>query len=253
VLTERKDKTGAAGHMRDPGVTPTREDDFIAPVPRLLVLETSGKLGQAAVGEGTAVKGSRRLERQRHARDLVPAIAELLADQGWKPADLDAVIVSKGPGSYTGLRVGIMAAKTFAFATGCKLLAVETFLAIACQAPSELSDLAVIADAQQGKVYVQQFSPSATSWEASSRLAIRSLGDWLSEPREERWLTGPGVSSYEARLPTGIRLVNEELRNPQADTLLRLGYERYAAGEKDDVWLVEPLYLRPSSAEEKHR
>ena len=65
----------------------------------------------------------RRLdEARRNARDLAPAAAELLQKQGWKPIGLDAVLVSCGPGSYTGLRVGIMSAKTLAYATRCALI-----------------------------------------------------------------------------------------------------------------------------------
>ena len=57
---------------------------------------------------------------------------------GWQPRDVQAVIVSRGPGSYTGLRVGIISAKTFAYATGCDLLAVDTFAALALQAPASV-------------------------------------------------------------------------------------------------------------------
>ena len=76
-------------------------------------------------------------ESRRHARDLAPAVRDLLAEQGWPARSLEAVIVSRGPGSYTGLRVGIMSAKTLAYATGCALLAVDTFAVIARQAPPE--------------------------------------------------------------------------------------------------------------------
>src|SRR5262245_52282348 len=94
--------------------------------PRLLILETSGRLGQVAVAGGSALRERRRLdEARRHARDLAPAVADLLATQGWKARDLHAVIVSLGPGSYTGLRVGLMSAKTLAYATGCTLIGVE--------------------------------------------------------------------------------------------------------------------------------
>ncbi len=71
---------------------------------------------------------------------------------------MQAVLVSRGPGSYTGLRVGIMSAKTFAYATGCALIAVDTFAAIALQAPESVARVDVLADAQQDKVYVQSFA-----------------------------------------------------------------------------------------------
>ena len=108
--------------------------------PRLLLIETSGRSGQVALAEGNALLAVRRLDEARHqARDLAPAVADLLAAIGWKPRDIAAIVVSRGPGSYTGLRVGIMSAKTFAYAAGCALLAIDTFAVIAAQAPTKPS------------------------------------------------------------------------------------------------------------------
>src|SRR5260370_41614633 len=104
--------------------------------PLLLVIETSHRVGLVALAEGERLLGERRLdEARRHARDLAPAIRDLLADQGWRARDLDAVVVSRGPGSYTGLRVGIMSAKTLAHAPGCTLLAGDPFAPVAQQPP----------------------------------------------------------------------------------------------------------------------
>src|SRR5580692_6112914 len=104
--------------------------DSAAQSPRLLILETSGRVGQVAVAHGDVLLGTRRLdEARRHARDLAPQVAELLKEQGWTARELDAVIVSRGPGSYTGLRIGIMSAKTLAYAVGCTLLGIDTFAA----------------------------------------------------------------------------------------------------------------------------
>src|SRR5262245_17032824 len=121
--------------------------------PRLLILETSDRPGQVAVAEGAAIKGSRRLdEARRHARDLAPAVAAILGEQKWKASELQAVIVGLGPGSYTGLRVGLMSAKSLAYATGCALIGVETFRAVARQASPDVLDVEVLADAQQDKI-----------------------------------------------------------------------------------------------------
>jgi tRNA threonylcarbamoyladenosine biosynthesis protein TsaB len=100
--------------------------------PRLLLIETSGRGGFVGLARGESLCGLSRLEEsRRHGRDLAPLTAKLLKEQGWKPRQLDAVIVSLGPGSYTGLRVGLMAAKTLSYATGCALIGVETFAVIA--------------------------------------------------------------------------------------------------------------------------
>ncbi len=222
--------------------------------PRLLLIETSSRVGQVALAEGAVLKQVRRLdEARRHARDLVPAVADLLAAAGWQPHDLEGVIVDRGPGSYTGLRVGIMSAKTLAYATGCALLAIDTFAVIALQAVEEGPRLDVLADAQQDKVYVQRFGrpPSGAAWEALAPLAIEPVSDWLAGLAGNEWVTGPGLRGLESRLPHGVQAVAAERREPQPASLLQLGLARYRTGQFDDCWTVEPLYLRPSSAEEK--
>jgi tRNA threonylcarbamoyladenosine biosynthesis protein TsaB len=222
--------------------------------PKLLILETSGKAGAVALAEGDAVRQVRRLdETRRHARDLAPAVGQLLAAEGWHPLQLAAVIVSRGPGSYTGLRVGIMSAKAFAYATGCALIAVDTFAAIAVQAPAEVLLLDVLADAQQDKVYVQRFGRSAAGAipTACATLAIEAFSTWLSIRDPSAWVSGPALPKVCEQLPAGARMVTPEDWDPRPESLLRLGLPRLLAGERDDVWSLEPLYLRPSSAEEK--
>jgi tRNA threonylcarbamoyladenosine biosynthesis protein TsaB len=222
--------------------------------PRLLILETSGRVGQVAVAEGDRLLDVRRLDQaRRHARDLAPMVAELLAQQSWRPRDLHGVIVSRGPGSYTGLRVGIMSAKTLVYATGCALLAVDTFAAIAWQPPEEAQRLDVLADAQQDKVYVQRFARPAAGagLVAGSALAIQPMAEWIAQQDGEGWVTGPGLRGNEGRLPTGVRLVSPEQWDPRPESLLAVGLARFRAGERDDFWHLEPLYLRASSAEEK--
>src|SRR5208337_1512713 len=152
--------------------------------PRLLILETSGRVGQVAVAQGEVILQRRSLdEARRLARDLAPTVAELLAGAGWQVRQLDGVIVSRGPGSYTGLRVGTMSAKTLAYATGCALLGIETFVAIAAQMPLDARAVDVIADAQQDKVYVQSFVSAGPghAWKAETPLTIKTLSDWLGE------------------------------------------------------------------------
>lgn len=223
-------------------------------VPRLLILETSSRTGLVALALGEELRGVRQLEEaRRHTRDLAPATSALLAEQGWRPRDLQAVIVSRGPGSYTGLRVGIMSAKTFAYATGCALIAVDTFAALAVQAPPSLPRIDVLADAQQDKVYVQSFVRMAEGWQSSSELSIHPIADWLAAREPSAWVTGPGLLKWASRLPADVPKVDASLWEPQSASLLRIGLARYQAGERDDPWALEPLYLRPSSAEEQWR
>jgi tRNA threonylcarbamoyladenosine biosynthesis protein TsaB len=220
--------------------------------PRLLILETSGRVGQVAVAAGSRLLALRHLEEaRRHARDLAPAVADLLAEQGWRPRDLHAVVVSRGPGSYTGLRVGVMSAKAFAYATGCALLAADTFAAVALQAPEGATRSDVLADAQQDRVYVQSFSRGTAGVSPVSELRIHLFADWLAGREAGAWVTGPGLRKWKDRLPPDVPAVDAARWDPQPSTLLQLALFRYQAGERDDLWTVEPLYLRPSSAEEQ--
>ena len=215
--------------------------------PRFLILETSHHCGRVALAQGEAIVGERTLdESRRHAHDLAPAIRDLLQTQGWRARELDGVIVSRGPGSYTGLRVGLMSAKTLAYATGCALLAIDTFATIAACGVAEAVNLDVIADAQQGNIYVQRFGAHLEP------LAIVPFALWLESALA--WhvaVTGPGLEIFADRLPSELTILPRERWLPTSASLLKIGLARFLNQERDDPFGVEPLYLRASSAEEK--
>jgi tRNA threonylcarbamoyladenosine biosynthesis protein TsaB len=220
--------------------------------PRLLLLETSGRTGWAALAEGNQLRGVRQLdEARRHARDLAPVVAGLVADCGWQARAVTGVIVGRGPGSYTGLRVGIMSAKAFAYATRCALLGLDTFECIANRAPADINRLSVLADAQQDKVYAQEYGRHETTWKPASDLAIVRFEDWVVRHNPESWVTGPGLARWEAHLPTTQPRAEPGERDPTPEVVLQVGLTRFLAGVRDPIFTLEPLYLRPSSAEEQ--
>ena len=179
-----------------------------------------------ALAEDDTIRAVRTLdEARRHARDLVPAVKELLTEQGWRPGDLTGVIVGRGPGSYTGLRVGLMSAKTFAYVTGGVLLAVESFAALARQAPAEAETVDVIADAQQEKLYVQRFS--GPERQPATALAIVPFADWLATLSAGSCVIGPGLERFGPRLPAEVRKVEAWL--PNVATVLQVGVAGVAA------------------------
>jgi tRNA threonylcarbamoyladenosine biosynthesis protein TsaB len=222
--------------------------------PKLLLIETSGRIGRVGLAVGPELLAERALDAaRRHARDLTPAVAELLRGRAWRPRDVAGVIVSLGPGSYTGLRVGVMAAKALAYATGCAVLGVPTFHVIANQADAVGLHLEVIADAQQEKLYVQPFvrTTPAARFAPAGELAIVPGAAWASGRRPDVAVTGPGLSMVERWLPPGTAAADRDRRDPTIGGLLEVGWDRFAAGVRDDPMRLEPIYLRPSSAEEQ--
>jgi tRNA threonylcarbamoyladenosine biosynthesis protein TsaB len=217
---------------------------------RALIIETSGKIGQVAIANGEQILGERSLpEARRHARDLAARSAELLAEQAWRARDLAAVIVNIGPGSFTGLRVGIASAKALAFATGCALLGVPAFDAVAAGLDERAASLEIIADALQGDVYCQRFARSDGAWRSAEAIQIRPLAQWAADVRGDALIAVSGSGIDSALLPPGRGVVQAA---PSCAALLRAAARdgsRYRAGS----WQLEPIYLRGSSAEEKRK
>jgi tRNA threonylcarbamoyladenosine biosynthesis protein TsaB len=219
---------------------------------RVLILETSGKVGQVALASGETILGRRELpEARRHARDLAERCRELFAEQNWRARELSAVVVSIGPGSFTGLRVGIASAKAMAYATGCELFGVPAFDAIVACLDESAPAVEIIADALQGQVYSQRFIPDAGSgWRPSEPIGIRSFEDWLRDLTPGSLVAGPAIGMYESRLPETARIVRDEDLNPRIEGLLRRA-RGDSASTQSNAWTLEPIYLRGSSAEEK--
>jgi len=226
-------------------------DDFT----RTLIMDTSGRIGQVGVAQGERVVAVRRLEEsRRHARDLASAVSALIGARGWRARDLTAVIVGIGPGSFTGLRVGLASAKTLAYAVGCPIYGVPTFEGIIQQLPEEATRAVALADALQGRVYVEEFARAtdAGRWVNVRPLAIRSFAEWRRGAPAGAWITGPGAALHNGELEGVFPIAAAEDREPRAEGLLRSALEEPGRWRCDPV-LLEPIYLRGSSAEEKRK
>jgi tRNA threonylcarbamoyladenosine biosynthesis protein TsaB len=218
---------------------------------RVLVLETAGKIGQAALAaDGTVIAEAQLGQERRRASDLAMVVDRLFREAGWEPQSLTAVVVGLGPGSYTGLRVGLASAKALAYATGCRFFGVETFAAIALRTPADAGRVSVIADALQGRLFRRDFRRSGTDLESAGPLEVVGATDWLAGLQPGNWATGPAAGSWEGKLPTGVHLIKTNDREPRPSDVLMVA-RSCAWATVTDMWSAEPLYLRGSSAEEK--
>ncbi|MGD9854880.1 MAG: tRNA (adenosine(37)-N6)-threonylcarbamoyltransferase complex dimerization subunit type 1 TsaB [Planctomycetaceae bacterium] len=217
-------------------------------------IETSCREGSVALLDDDKLVVERSLSHagRQHARTLVHELQQMLAESGVAPRLCDVIAVSRGPGSFTGLRVGVACAKTWGFATGCAVIGVDTFEAVAQRAPSDLCEIDVIADAQRGDLYLGRYRRRVdTVWERQGEVGIVPADDWLYELRTDRTVTGPAVENLRSRLTANIGRLPEELRFPTASGVARIGKRTAETGSIANLWSLEPLYLRRSSAEEK--
>ena len=216
---------------------------------RVLILDSSGKLGQAALAADGAVIAEAKLgEERRRASDLALVVDRLLREAVWEPRSLTAVVVGLGPGSYTGLRVGLASAKALAYAVGCRFFGVETFAAIAVRAP--VGEVSVIADGLQGKLFRRDYRRAGAGVAPTGVLEVVTGADWLAGLQPGTWVSGPASGVWDAKLSGWARVVDAADRDPRPANLLTVA-RTCPWAVTTDMWTAEPFYLRGSSAEEK--
>ncbi len=225
---------------------------------RILALETSELTGSVAAAADGKVLAELQLDpRERSAQSLAPAIQALLGQVGWQPGEIRLVAATVGPGSFTGLRVGVATAKVFAYAIGAEVLGISTLEAIAAAAPDEVEAVSVAVDAQRGNVVAQSFrrDPQAgapAGWlKAAGDRALLPLDLWLAGLPPGFAVSGPVLKKWTDPLPEGLAMLDREFWCPTAANVARLAHRDYLAGRRDDLWNLLPLYSRPSAAEEK--
>jgi len=224
---------------------------------RILAIETSGRFGTLAAlrSEGPEVDLLHSAELptdQRTAQSLLPTLDELLNRCGWKPRDLGLVCVTAGPGSFTGLRLGITTAKTLAYASGADLVGIETLAVIAANGESDRSRLWAILDAQRQELFVACFEQGwQTRENGLPATQILCNEKWLNQLQAGDLVAGPPLAKLRDRLPAGVEAVDSRFWTPQAATLGRLGLAAHQLGQTIDPMQLVPNYYRKSAAEEK--
>jgi tRNA threonylcarbamoyladenosine biosynthesis protein TsaB len=215
-----------------------------------LGIETSGRPGSVALCRDSDCLASLPLDHGdlRHAQALPPLVASLLADNALSTDDLDLIAVSRGPGSFTGLRVGFAFAKTLAWATGCHLFAIDTFQAIASAVEAKADSVWVAADAQRHELFVRPYAKrSDQRWEATQDHRIVPAAQWCFErtPEEIVVTASPGLLDD--------HLAETIVCEPAAQSIAQLGQLATHTAQVVTPAELGPLYLRQSAAQEKRQ
>ncbi len=223
----------------------------------VLVLDSSTEIAVIGVRSGAGARaGARTAGDRRHGRDLVPAIQAVLVECGIALRGLGRIGVGLGPGSYTGLRIGVTAAKTLAYVSGAELVGVNSLEAVAANAPGGVLRVTVIADAQRGDLYVADFAREAPDvpLECQGPTRLEPLEAWVETGVGSELVLGPALEAarIRARLEGRVPLDPSVSNHPRWETLLDLALTPEAGLRGPDFWTLEPYYMRKSAAESKH-
>jgi tRNA threonylcarbamoyladenosine biosynthesis protein TsaB len=226
---------------------------------RILALETSDRAGSIALADCDKLVAEQVLDsRHRSAQSLAPGVRSLLDSVGWRTQEIELIALTIGPGSFTGLRVGVVTAKTLAYAIGAQCIALNTLEVIAAQAPVRWPRLSVAMNAGRGELFHARFTSSMEAgssalarWVVSHGPSILDREQWLNGLDPHTAITGPALVGSVDLLPQTVPIVNQTQWTPRAATVALLAWQRHLVGQHDDVLKLAPLYLRKSAAEEK--
>ena len=215
---------------------------------RLILIETSTSLCSVSLAIDGKIAASRESDAPHsHASMTTPFVKEVLDEAGLKVSDCDAVCLSAGPGSYTGLRVGSSTAKGLCFAAGIPLISVSTLEILVHQAAARrLSDgcryVIPMIDARRMEVYTAVYTPQGERLSDVEPLIVEE-GSFSRELSEGPVLfIGDGAAKCETVLACGnARFVQE---NPHASSMLVPAMRELEAGHFQDTAYFEPFYLK---------
>lgn len=220
-----------------------------------LALDTSSSIGTVAVGTRGKVRAEVALDvRGGHSAALLPAIDHALRSAGGTPADLGAVVVGSGPGSFTGLRIAAATAKGVVHALQIPLYAHSSLLAAAAQAWAASRPVCALFDARGRDLFAACYAFSEMGSEVLMAPGVHTLEELLELwPAEEAPLfLGDGAERHQGELEArfgAAALAPPHFGAPRAAALLWLAQRDPEQARVEDPFAWEPDYLRPSGAE----
>ena len=222
----------------------------------ILAFETSAKAGSVALADDKKLLGeSYQNTGLTHSQTLLTMAQDLLSACGVTPADVTHVAVAAGPGSFTGVRIGVAAAKGFAWGAELPCCGVSTLEAMALQMGVHQGYICPVMDARRSQVYNALFHAAdgnCTRMTEDRAISLEDLGNELKNLQEPIFLVGDGsILCYNTLLEQvpGLVLPPEHRMHQRASGVALVAKAQIAQGEAGDAASLKPNYLRLSQAE----
>jgi tRNA threonylcarbamoyladenosine biosynthesis protein TsaB len=225
---------------------------------KLLAIETSTMLGGAAIlSDDMLIAESRINVKVTHSERIMTEMNRMLESSGLEIGDIDVFAIAIGPGSFTGLRVGLSTIKGLVYATGKRLVAVPTLEALAWNLPFSRHPVCPLLDARRKEVYAGIFKWADNSFARIMEEQAVRLDDLLLKIKEPTIFTGEGSALYRDGIINAIGdralFAQPQIMAPSPSSVAYLGMRKAQRGEFDNPVSLVPLYLRRSEAEIKFK
>lgn len=220
----------------------------------ILALETTGAHASVAIinEEGQIIQKTSD-SVLNHLQHLMPMTQELLLENGLQIGDMDAIAASVGPGSFTGIRIGVASARALAQVTGLRTIGVPTLKAFAYNMPDFEGLICPVFDARRSQVYAGAYRWKDGVIEEIVKGAAYSLDEFLEKTEAtglSRMFFGDGIKVYGDKFDEK-EIAPEPVRLQMASSVAKLAADMYEAGETLCYEELKPDYMRKAEAERK--
>lgn len=219
---------------------------------KILAIDTSSPVASAAVMSDGVLVGEYTINNGKtHSQIIVPLISDMLKKSGLSIGDIDVFATSLGPGSFTGLRIGVATAKSFAQALGKPIIGISALKGLAVGVDwCKNINVCPIMDARRGNVYNAVYK-NGVSIKEDRLISLDCLIDEID--KEKTVFLGDGVFKHKDKISAFMGenaiFLPENLCMQRASSIAYLAYERALETDYDDVYSLEPIYVRASQAE----
>ncbi len=222
---------------------------------KILGIDTSSRFLSIALSEDkNIIREENTLLERRHAAELVPRIKEMLKKSGLSINDVDAFVIGLGPGSFTGLRIGVSTVKGFGIATGKPCIGIASMDAIAMDASDQEMPIVPVIDAKRENVYSCVYKKEKGILVKKTDFLLLKIEEVLKKVKGDAVFLGDAVALYKEKikgLNKNAIFLDEKFWYPKAGNLIRIGSAKIKKYKKAGFSGLIPIYIYPKDCQVK--